>query len=206
MLTAVALEEMGRFGRYLDVDGDGIPYRTYPGTHPTKGAFFTRGTSRDEWAAYTEDGAAYKRNMDRLLRKWDTAKQLVPPPQLYQQEEGSELGMIFFGTSTYSAEEARDLLMKEGMFLDALRLKAFPFGASVAAFIAAHHTVFIIEQNRDAQLRSLLLLELQLPPEKLVPVLNYDGMPITADAIASQIAHYLSNAKPQQHDVSETHI
>ncbi|MBW3544715.1 MAG: 2-oxoacid:acceptor oxidoreductase subunit alpha, partial [Bacteroidetes bacterium] len=123
VLGAAALEEIGRFGRYLDVDGDGIPYRTYPGTHPTKGSFFTRGTSRDEWAAYTEDGATYQRNMDRLLVKWDTAKQMVPGPQLYQAKNGSELGIIFFGTSAYSAEEARDLLLKEGVILDALRLK-----------------------------------------------------------------------------------
>lgn len=206
VLGADRLEEMGRFGRYLDVDGDGIPYRTYPGTHPTKGAFFTRGTSRDEWAAYTEDGAAYKRNMDRLLLKWNTAKKLVPPPELYQQEKSSELGLLFFGTSTYSAEEARDTLQRQGIMLDALRLKAFPFGAEVEAFVHSHRTVFVVEQNRDAQMRSLLLLELQLAPEKLVPVLNYDGTPITADVIVNQIIPYLSHIHPQTHVLPSTHL
>jgi 2-oxoglutarate/2-oxoacid ferredoxin oxidoreductase subunit alpha len=201
VLTAEQLEEMGRFGRYLDVDGDGIPYRTYPGTHPTRGAFFTRGTSRDEWAAYTEDGAAYQRNMDRLLVKWATAKRLVPPAQLYQKHKQSELGMIFFGTSAYSAEEARDLLLEEGILLDALRLKAFPFGEEVSDFIRTHRTVFVIEQNRDAQMRSLLQLELQPAPDTLVPVLQYDGMPITAQTIASQISQYLSHTQSHYHDL-----
>ncbi len=201
VLKAAELEEMGRFGRYLDVDGDGIPYRTYPGTHPTKGAFFTRGTSRDEYAAYTEDGAAYKRNMDRLLLKWETAKKLVPSPQLYQQEKESELGMLFFGTSTYSAEEARDLLRQQGIKTDALRLKAFPLSKAVEQFIHEHQTLFIIEQNRDAQLRALLLLEMQLQPQKLISILNYDGMPITADTIVSQIKHYWSHIQANQHEL-----
>lgn len=204
VLKAAELDEIGRFGRYLDVDGDGIPYRTYPGTHPTKGAFFTRGTSRDEYAAYTEDGAAYKRNMDRLLVKWETARQLVPTPQLYQQEKVSELGMLFFGTSTYSAEEARDLLREQGVLLDALRLKAFPFSQEVELFIRSHRTVFIIEQNRDAQLRTLLLVEMQLQPHKLVSVLNYDGTPITADTIAGQIGRYLSHNHPNEHELPAT--
>ncbi|EMR03140.1 2-oxoacid:acceptor oxidoreductase subunit alpha [Cesiribacter andamanensis] len=201
VLSADQLEGMGRFGRYRDVDGDGIPYRTYPGTHPTKGAFFTRGTSRDEWAAYTEDGAAYQRNMDRLLVKWATAKKLVPPAERYQQKQGSELGMLFFGTSAYAAQEARDLLQQEGLVLDAIRLKAFPFGEEVADFVRTHRTIFVIEQNRDAQMRSLLQLELLPTPDKLVPVLNYDGMPITAQCIAGQISRYLSHTQSHYHDL-----
>jgi 2-oxoglutarate ferredoxin oxidoreductase subunit alpha len=206
VLTASELDEIGRFGRYLDTDGDGITYRTYPGTHPTKGAFFTRGTSRDEYAVYTEDGAAYKRNMDRLLVKWDTAKKMVPPPELYQQTNQSDIGILFFGTSTYAAEEAMDMIRDEGIVLDALRLKAFPFSKSVEEFIHSHHTVFIIEQNRDAQMRGLLILELQINPAKLIPVLNYDGMPITAHAIASQITKYLLQATPYKNELPATII
>lgn len=204
VLTAEELEHIGKFGRYLDLDGDGIPYRTYPGTHPTKGSFFTRGTSKDEYAAYTEDGAAYKRNMDRLIKKWDTAKKLVPSAQLYQKQNQSELGMLFFGTSQYSAEEAKDLLQEEGLTIDAIRLKAFPFGKEVEDFISSHRLVFVIEQNRDAQMRKMIILELETSPSKLVSVLNYDGMPITADSIKGQITQYLTLEKTQHHELFKT--
>lgn len=187
VLSAEELEIIGRYGRYLDTDGDGITYRTYPGTHPTKGAFFTRGTSRDEYAIYTEDGAAYVRNVDRLLKKWNTAKTLVPAPQLYQSGQASDHGIIFYGTSKYATEEAMDLLAEQGFALDGLRIRAFPFGASVEEFINQHEVIYVVEQNRDAQLRSLLINELETNPQKLVPVLNYDGMPITADAIVTKI-------------------
>lgn len=206
VLSAEELEHVGKFGRYLDVDGDGIPYRTYPGTHPTKGAFFTRGTSKDEYAAYTEDGAAYKRNMDRLLKKWDTAKSLVPKAQLYQEKNQSEIGMLFFGTSQFSAEEAKDLLAEEGLHLDAIRIKAFPFGKEVEEFISSHNLVFVIEQNRDAQMRKMIIMELDTAPSKLAPVLNYDGMPITADKIKNEITQYLSLEKKQAHELSKTTV
>jgi 2-oxoglutarate/2-oxoacid ferredoxin oxidoreductase subunit alpha len=187
VLDAAALDGLEKYGRYLDVDGDGIPYRTIPGTHETKGAFVTRGTSRDEYAAYTEDGGAYQRNMDRLIAKWNTAKKLVPAPELYQTAGRGSFGVLFFGTSTYAAEEAIALLKEENISLDAIRLRAFPFSADVEEFIDAHETVFVIEQNRDAQLKSLLLIELGVDPEKLVSVLNYDGTPITADRILTEI-------------------
>ncbi|WP_337044647.1 2-oxoacid:acceptor oxidoreductase subunit alpha [Emticicia sp. 17c] len=187
VLNAQDLENMGRFGRYLDVDGDGIPYRTYPGTHPTKGSYFTRGTSRDEYAVYTEDGSVYVRNMERLSKKWDTAKTLVPKPYFYQQKNMSPMGVIFFGTSTYSSEEAIDLLRQQEIVLDAMRIKAFPFNEDVEQFIETHEIVFVIEQNRDAQMRSLLINELEINPKKLIRVLNYDGMPITADKIIEEI-------------------
>ncbi|GAA4468978.1 2-oxoacid:acceptor oxidoreductase subunit alpha [Nemorincola caseinilytica] len=187
VLTAEELEGIQRFGRYLDVDNDGITYRTYPGTHPTKGAFFTRGTSRDEYAVYTEDGGAYKRNMDRLLRKWETAKEYVPAPQRYDMAHKTSAAILFYGTSQYAAEEAMDILEQEGVMLDAMRIKAFPFNRDVEAFIHAHERVFVIDQNRDAQMRSLLMIELGIDPAKLVSVLNYDGMPITADNIARQV-------------------
>ncbi|MFI5136468.1 MAG: 2-oxoacid:acceptor oxidoreductase subunit alpha [Sphingobacteriales bacterium] len=195
VLNAQQLEEIPHFGRYLDVDGDGIPYRTIPGTHPTKGSFFTRGTSRDEYAAYTEDGNVYARNMERLLKKWDTAKTKVPVPYLYQKENKSPYGLLFFGTSTYSAEEAIDIMAQESIALDAIRLKAFPFNKTVEDFINSHEKVFVIEQNRDAQMRSLLINELNANPQKLISVLNYDGLPITADTITTQISKNLAPAK-----------
>jgi 2-oxoglutarate ferredoxin oxidoreductase subunit alpha len=206
VLTAEDLNNMGRFGRYLDVDGDGIPYRTYPGTHPTLGSFFTRGTSRDEYAKYTEDGSVYQRNMERLMVKWDTAKDLVPAPQQYQESNNSDIGILFFGTSTYSAEEAMDTLKSKGVTVDAIRLKAFPFNKDVEEFIASHQTVFVIEQNRDAQMRGLLILELEVNPAKLIPILNYDGMPITAHDIVQKISQHLTPSKSRYNDLSATFI
>lgn len=187
VLDAAELEGIERFGRYLDVDGDGIAYRTYPGTHPTKGSYFTRGTSRDEYAVYTESGDAYVRNMDRLITKWITAKSYVPGPHLYQEENFSTNGVLFFGTSEYSAEEAIDLLKADGVILDAIRIKSFPFNETVEEFIHSHDKVFVVEQNRDAQMKSLLMIELSVNPDKLVSVLNYDGLPITADQIVHSI-------------------
>jgi len=206
VLNKEELEAMGRYGRYLDNEGDGIPYRTYPGTHPSKGAFTTRGTSRDEYAVYTEDSAAYQRNMDRLQTKWETAKKIVPTAQFYQESNQSEIGMLFFGTSTYSSEEAKDILEEKEIQLDAIRIKAFPFGAETEDFIRCHKLVFIIEQNRDGQLRSLIINEMQMNPKKLVSVLNYNGMPITADHIALQISDYLKQKNAVPHDLSETLI
>lgn len=187
VLNAAELDDVGRFGRYLDVDGDGIPYRTLPGTHPTKGAFFTRGTSRDEYAVYTESSAAYQRNMERLVKKWNTARGMVPAPEFYQNGHSAADGLIFFGTSSQSALEAMDVLAEKGMKPDAMRLKSFPFGKEVVDFIAAHQRIFVVEQNRDAQMRSLLILELGIDPARLIPVLNYDGMPITAHSIVTGI-------------------
>jgi 2-oxoglutarate ferredoxin oxidoreductase subunit alpha len=188
--SAEDLEKMKTFGRYLDIDGDGITYRTLPGTHPTKGSFFTRGTSRDEFARYTEDGNDYVRNMQRLQKKWKTAKKLVPAPELYQDRFRHAEGVIFFGTTTDSALEALDLLKDLGMGLDAMRLLSFPFSKRVSDFIKNHKKVYVIEQNRDAQMRSLLINELEINPKKLVPVLNYDGTPITAQFITNQILQH----------------
>jgi 2-oxoglutarate ferredoxin oxidoreductase subunit alpha len=188
VLNAAMLDKMERFGRYLDTENDGIAYRTYPATHPTKGSFFTRGTSRDEFAVYTEDGNDYKRNVDRLLRKWNTAKNLVPAPHIYDRGKPANEGIIFIGTSIYSVEEALDLLAGKGQWMDAMRIKSFPFNKDVEEFIATHDRVYVVEQNRDAQLRSLLMIELSANPQKLIPILNYDGTPITADAIIAGIA------------------
>jgi 2-oxoglutarate/2-oxoacid ferredoxin oxidoreductase subunit alpha len=189
VLDSAALENLKeRFGRYLDVDGDGIPYRTYPGAHPKKGAYTIRGTSRDEYALYTEDGAAYVRNMDRLLKKFETAKQYVPEPKIKPAARATPYGALFFGTTASPAYEAVEMLAEEGIAIDTLRLRAFPFSDAVEEFIASHETVFVIEQNRDGQMRRLLINEIDVPAnEKLVPVLNYDGLPITARQIAGVI-------------------
>ena len=182
----------GKFGRYLDIDEDGIPYRTIAGTHTTYGAFVTRGSSRNEYAVYTEDGDDYRRNMDRLARKWDTAKELVPGPEFYRPanaiaQSPTQDGVIYFGTSIFSAEEALDMLAAEGIELDAMRARAFPFSKAFVNFVDSHDRVFVIEQNRDAQFRSLMMIELGANASKLISVLNYDGMPITADNIYRQI-------------------
>ncbi len=196
VLNADQLEAMtSRFGRYLDVDDDGICYRTYPGTHPTKGGFFTRGTSRDEYAVYTEDGSLYVRNMERLLKKWETAKSYVPVPEVIRAEGGSNIGVIHFGTSRDATLEAVDYMLEEGVKVDTLRVRAFPFNREVEDFIAKHDTVFVVEQNRDGQLRSMLINECEINPKKLVAVLNYDGTPITARFIMGKIFDYLEAAK-----------
>lgn len=187
VLDAEALENIQQFGRYLDTDGDGICYRTLPGTHPTKGSFFTRGTSKDEYARYTEDGAAYTRNVDRLMKKWETTKKYLPPPELFQESNHHAQGLLFFGTTAYPALESMDLMQEEGIGFDAIRLTAFPFNETVEAFIRDHEQVFVIEQNRDGQMRSLLINELGVNPKKLVSVLNYDGKPISANVIKNQI-------------------
>ena len=191
VLNAEDLDKIEKFGRYLDVDKDGITYRTLPGTHPSKGSFFTRGTSRDEYAKYTEDGAAYVRNMDRLTRKFNTAKTLVPAPQFYPDPSGAEIGMLFFGTTTDSALEAIDMLRSQGIQIDGMRLKAAPFPQSVMDFIMDHEFVFVVEQNRDGQMRSILINELEIDPRRLVAILNYDGFPITADNIIRQVHSHI---------------
>ena len=183
------------FGRYLDVDGDGIPFRTYPGTHPTKGAYFTRGTSRDRYARYTEEGAPYADNMQRLLRKFETAKDLVPRPLMANSDKPTRYGVIYFGSTAPAMDEANLTLKAAGKHLDLLRVRAFPFHHTVEDFIADHDFVFVVEQNRDAQLRSLIVNECGIDPARLVPILHYDGTPITARFIASAIGERLDALK-----------
>ena len=186
VLSAKDLDEMS-FGRYLDVDGDGIPYRTIPGTHPTKGSFFTRGSSRDEYAKYTEDGDVYARNMDRLVKKWNTAKTHVPAPEITIHNPDANIGIIYFGTSSYAAQETVDLLREKNIHVNEMRMLSFPFSDDVKQFIDRHEQIFVIEQNRDAQFRSLLMIELDINPNKLKKVLQYNGMPITAAFIYQSI-------------------
>ena len=187
VMTAEELEAGRDFGRYKDVDGDGIPWRTLPGTHPSKGAYFTRGTTRDAYARYSERGPDYIYNMERLLRKFRTAAALVPQPVLHPAAKPTRLGVIYFGSTSPAMHEALEVLAHEGVMLDAMRLRAFPFPDSVPEFIAAHEKVFVVEQNRDGQMQTLLVNELGVDPAKLVRVLHFDGTPITARFIAGAI-------------------
>jgi len=191
VMSAEALEAGREFGRYLDVEGDGIPYRTYPGTHPTKGGFFTRGTTKDRYARYSEEGSVYVDNVQRLLRKFETAKSIVPQPVLRGCGKKTRFGAIYYGSTSPAMDEAYAALEAAGIAIDTLRLRAFPFGDAVADFIAEHEQVFVVEQNRDAQLRSLLVNELNIDPAKLMPVLHYDGTPITARFITAEISERL---------------
>ncbi len=187
VLSAKELRELKEWGRYLDVDGDGICYRTIPGTDPELGSYFTRGSSHDEFAKYTEDNETYVRLVDRIKKKYKTAISFLPKSELIRADMVSDLGIIFLGTTIYAAEEASDILESEGMPIDTLRIKAFPFGDGVVEFISSHQEIFVVEQNRDAQLRTLLINELEIDPAKLKSVLNYDGQPISADTIVRQI-------------------
>jgi 2-oxoglutarate/2-oxoacid ferredoxin oxidoreductase subunit alpha len=195
VMTAADLDAGKEFGRYLDVDGDGIPYRTYPGTHPSKGSFFTRGTSRDRYARYTEEGAPYADNMQRLLRKIETAKNLVPRPVRKNADKPTKYGVIYYGSTSPAMNEAIHMIEAKGRPLDMLRIRAFPFHQDVPDFIADHDYVFVVEQNRDAQLRSLIVNECGIDPVRLVPILHYDGTPITARFIAREIADDLEALK-----------
>jgi 2-oxoglutarate ferredoxin oxidoreductase subunit alpha len=188
VMTEAELEAGRDFGRYLDVDGDGIAYRTYPGTHPTKGSYFTRGTTKDRYARYTEEGPAYVDNMQRLLRKFETAKALVPMPVVTKATKPTKSGVIYFGSTGAAMAESLAALELDGIHLDQLRLRAFPFHDDVADFIAAHERVFVVEQNRDAQMKALLVNELGIDPSRLISVLHYDGTPITARFITKEIA------------------
>src|SRR5260221_2068689 len=191
VLSYQDLEAGKRFGRYLDLDGDGITWRTYPGTHPKRGSFFTRGTSRDRYARYTEEGSAYVDNMQRLLKKFETAKELVPAPVVRKAPRGSRFGVIYYGSTSPAMDEALAILGAEAIEIDAMRIRAFPFAAEVGDFVASHDHLFVVEQNPDGQLRTLLVAEALVASEKLTPVLHYDGTPITARFIHSEIAHRL---------------
>jgi len=191
VMTAQELEAGKDFGRYKDVDGDGIPWRTLPGTHPTKGSYFTRGTTRDAYARYSERGPDYVYNVERLQKKFQTAATLVPQPVLNAAARKTRLGVIYFGSTSPAMHEALDVLGASSIHVDALRLRAFPFPQSVAQFIAEHEEVFVVEQNRDAQMRSLLVNEFDVDPAKLIRVLHFDGTPITARFITHAITEHV---------------
>lgn len=195
VMTAKMLDEVERFGRYWDVDGDAITWRTLPGTHPTKGAFFTRGSSHDAFATYTEDGVVNAENMDRLTRKFATAANMVPKAVIRGNARNGRLGIINFGSTEPAVREACDLLGREGYKLNTCRLRAFPFGKEVAKFAANHDRIFVVEQNRDAQMRTLLMAEASIPGEKMISVLSYDGMPVTPEWVKGQIQGVIEKDK-----------
>jgi 2-oxoglutarate ferredoxin oxidoreductase subunit alpha len=202
VLNAEQLDSIERFGRYQDVDGDGIPYRTYPGTHPDKGSFFTRGSSHDAFAAYTENGDVYAQVMDRIARKFETALKFLPKPEIgktsQSNADGLKLGLLYYGTTASAIEEATDSLARQEVVFDTLRIRAFPFHKSVRRFIENHDYVFVIEQNRDAQMKSLLKIELQAQDEKLISILKYNGVLITAQFIEQGIIRFLDSLEQKQ--------
>jgi 2-oxoglutarate ferredoxin oxidoreductase subunit alpha len=187
VMTAAELEAGKQFARYLDVDGDAIPYRTLPGEHPSKGTYFTRGSSHDAYARYSEEGKDYTDNMLRLLRKFETAKQMVPAPVRRNAKAPTRWGVIYYGSTSIAMDEALVALEDQGLHVDALRVRAFPFSEAVVDFINAHDQVFVVEQNRDAQLRKLIVNECSIDPARFISILNFDGAPITARFIRGEI-------------------
>ncbi|MBV1875576.1 MAG: 2-oxoacid:acceptor oxidoreductase subunit alpha [Cycloclasticus sp.] len=185
------IKEGDKFGRYLDIDDDGICYRTYPGTHPEKGAFFTRGTSRDRHALYTEEGDKYVDNMERLIKKHRTAATLTPSPLVNINNTQNKMGLIYYGTTDNVIPESLDKLQKQGFSFNTMRLRSYPFSHEVASFIDNHETLFIIEQNRDAQMRTLLINELDFDTRKMIKILHYDGMAIPVEAVVGGILNHL---------------
>jgi 2-oxoglutarate/2-oxoacid ferredoxin oxidoreductase subunit alpha len=189
VLDAAALEQLPKFSRSLDVDGDGIAARTLPGVG-AKGAYFVRGSGHDKHAAYTEDSDAYLELVDRLKRKFEHAATVMPRPA-YTLQDGAHVGLVTIGGCDAAVREAADLLRARGIVVDVMRIRAFPFGDEVKAFFDRHETNFVIEQNRDAQLRALLAIELGIPRDDMISVLDYGGMPLTAkvvvDAVTSRI-------------------
>ena len=198
LMSEKMLEAGMEFGRYLDVDGDGIPYRTLPGTHPTKGAYFTRGTSKNAHAVYSEAGPDYVYNMQRLLKKFETAKTLVPKAVLTPSKEPARFGCIYYGSTSPAMHEALGSLSQNGIFVNALRVRAFPFQDEIFDFVQSHSKVFVVEQNRDAQLKTLLVNDAGINPASLISVLHYDGTPITARYITADIAEIVAalNVRP----------
>ncbi len=193
VLTAEQLEGMDKFHRYMDVDGDAITYRTLPGVHP-KGSFFTRGSGHNKFGGYTEDSAEYQEVMERLLRKWETARTMVPEPVINYSAD-NKTAILSLGSCDGAVCEAIDMLADDGIGVNYCRVKAFPFNKSVTDFIDQHDRVYVVEQNRDAQLRSLLLLDGNADPRKLISVLHYDGLPMTACFVVDRIKEQISKGR-----------
>jgi 2-oxoglutarate ferredoxin oxidoreductase subunit alpha len=190
VLGTQELEKMERFVRYLDVDGDGITYRTLPGEDP-KGAYFVRGSGHNRYGGYTEDADQYQEVVDRLLIKWETAKTLVPDALLSEADRPTKLGIVAFGSSDGAVTEARDRLSEKGIHVDYLRIRAFPFTREVVEFLRSHDTNFVVEQNRDAQMKSLLMLEANDIADRMISILHYNGMPIPAECVVQGVTDHL---------------
>jgi 2-oxoglutarate ferredoxin oxidoreductase subunit alpha len=189
VLSAAELEKTKAFYRYMDTDGDGICARTLPGVHP-KGAYFTRGSGHNKYGRYTERSDEYQEVMDRLVKKFATAKKFVPKP-VEITRKGATIGVISVGGCDEAVKEGLDLLAAEGIMANYLRVRAFPFGEEVENFLERHHRIVVIEQNRDAQLRTLLTMETRVAKEKLVSVLEYSGFPVTANQVVNGLKNYL---------------
>jgi 2-oxoglutarate ferredoxin oxidoreductase subunit alpha len=185
VLSAEQLEQIDKFYRYFDKDGDAIPYRTLPGSHP-KGAYFTRGSGHTQYGGYTEDSTEYQLVLDRLKRKFDTAKTLVPKA-VFDSKAPQSLGLVSLGSCDGAVREALDLLRRRGIQVDYMRVRAFPFGQEVEDFLATHSRIFVVEQNRDAQLRALLTLETAVDKAKLHSILHYSGLPIASSVIVEGV-------------------
>lgn len=193
VLSAQELENMEAFYRYLDVDGDGIPYRTLPGVHP-KGAYFTRGSGHTKFGGYTEDSNAYKDGVDRLLIKWETARSILPPPEI-RYSKFNRTALLTLGSGDGACKEALDRLQKQNMSLNYCRVKAFPFSDEVGEFIEQHDIVYVVEQNRDGQFRTLLINDIEADQKKLVSLLHYDGMPIHSGFVVSRVLEELARGR-----------
>lgn len=192
VLSAADLEQVAQFRRYTDVDGDGVPYRSLPGTS-AKGAYFTRGSGHNKAAGYTEDDAEYTEVVDRISRKIQNAAKAVPAP-VVRTTPGATLGLLTIGGCHGACLEALDVLAKEGITLDYMRVRGFPFGDDVARFVESHDITFVVEQNRDGQLRSLLTLETGIAPARLASVRYYGGFPMSAHHVVSGIKAKIEKA------------
>jgi 2-oxoglutarate/2-oxoacid ferredoxin oxidoreductase subunit alpha len=192
VLSKQEIDGLEKFYRYLDRDDDAIPYRTLPGTS-TKGAYFTRGSGHNQYGGYTEDSAEYQVVLDRLKRKFATAAKYVPKPH-FIGKGNSPVGIVSIGSCDGAIREALDVLKQQKIEVDYMRLKAFPFNSEVEAFLKSHSTIFVVEQNRDAQMKSLLTLETAVEKSKLFSILSYSGLPISAQPIVDEIRAKLAEA------------
>jgi len=191
VLSKEQLDRLGKFHRYVDLDEDAIPYRTLPGVS-AKGAYFTRGSGHNQYGAYTEDPAEYQIVLDRLKRKFSTAARYMPKPVV--MGKGSSIGIVSLGSCDGAIREALDVLKQQKIEVDYLRVKAFPFGNEVEAFLKSHASIFVVEQNRDAQFKSLLTLETAVEKSKLFSILSYNGLPMCAQPIVDEIRAKLAEA------------
>jgi len=185
VLSNEELAKLDKFYRYVDRDEDAIPYRTLPGTS-SKGAYFTRGSGHNQYGGYTEDSAEYQFVLDRLKRKFVTAARYVPKPEVLGRGD-AKIGIVSVGSCDGAVREAIEVLARQKIEVDYLRIRAFPFTSEVDSWLAAHSTVFVVEQNRDAQLRALLTLETQVEKSKLDSILSYSGFPMSCDPIVDRI-------------------
>jgi len=194
VLSAEQIDGMEKFYRYLDSDGDGIPWRSLPGVHP-KGAYFVRGSGHNKFGAYTENSDEYVEVIDRLRKKWDTAATLVPEPVIKKHRNGVKWGIVGCGSSDPAIVEAIDRLAEKNVHVDYCRVRAFPFGEKVEQFLSEHDLVFVVEQNRDAQLKSLLVLETEYPKQRLHSILSYGGLPMDCRGIVAVIQERSAKGK-----------